>query len=513
MYNGGIFGGGPSGPLGFGVPSGWGNVQDRNETIGSIAQQALKENDHPKTMKMRNRFLSWFPKSNRSKFRFSDNEVSWGGKIVFPEGDRTNPTLIKDLGLDEGFPPQLLENKRGRYSIPQSKDSFSTNIRIYSSQENSFIVNFRNVFDKQQLKFTSAAECNKWKKGPIWKYWPQQLNFATWCATGGCGVSTNFDGLPKIVEGLLRFHIYFTLRRILYEMGCALPGDSGFNNINNPHNKAVIEALKKEFGTGDDFRFKRGRNGGLGDIYAHWTAIEKYPNKTLELRYTDLPKGWPQDKFKFRDEYEPNDMYLIAYLKNDDSADQAFWYLLQQSYGLTTPGMGRLNRSIEAFVYCVLGAQVNMRSSIVGGGGIAQEVRQELTQLFEKAVIEEDLSDSVQRYQEAIENSRVKLDFAVTPGVWLLPSNLEINLTSKVGYNNFLLKATSKMKLGVNNVNRLPAGDATPSPTTPTKEEQKKIADPKPATSAAPSGIAEAHQDTLVAIAIVVAGAAWWAFR
>ena len=94
-----------------------------------------------------------------------------------------------------------------------------------------------------------------------------------------------------------------------------------------------------------------------------------------------------------------------------------------------------------------------MRSSIVGGGGIAQEVRQKLTQLFEKAVIEEDLSDSVQRYQEAIENSRVKLDFSVTPGVWLLPSNLEINLTSKAGYKNFLQKATAKMKLGVNEVN------------------------------------------------------------
>ena len=94
-----------------------------------------------------------------------------------------------------------------------------------------------------------------------------------------------------------------------------------------------------------------------------------------------------------------------------------------------------------------------LRSSIVGGGGIAQEVRQELTQLFEKAVIEEDLSDSVQRYQEAIENSHVKLDFAVSPGVWFLPSNLEINLNSRAGYNNFLQKATAKMKLGVNKVN------------------------------------------------------------
>ena len=99
--------------------------------------------------------------------------------------------------------------------MPQSKASFSTNIRVYSSQENSFVFNFRNFFDKQQLKFESAAECNKWKKGPNWKYWPQQLKFGTWCATGGCGVCTNFEGLPKIVEGLLRFHIYFTLRRVL----------------------------------------------------------------------------------------------------------------------------------------------------------------------------------------------------------------------------------------------------------------------------------------------------------
>ena len=159
--------------------------------------------------------------------------------------------------------------------------------------------------------------------------------------------------------------------------------------------------------------------------------------------------------------------------------NQEGWFMLRESYGLTMAGKGRLNRSIEAFVYCVLGAQVNMRSSITGQSGSAQEVKQELINLFEKAIIEEELSVSAQRYQTAIQSSRAKLDFALAPGLWLLPSNLEINLTRKVGYNNFLLKATSKMKLGVNDVNRLPAGDATPSPTTPTKEEPKKIAPEK----------------------------------
>ena len=32
----------------------------------------------------------------------------------------------------------------------------------------------------------------------------------------------------------------------------------------------------------------------------------------------------------------------------------------------------RINQSIEAFVYCVLGAQVNVRSSILGDGGQGQ---------------------------------------------------------------------------------------------------------------------------------------------
>ena len=71
--------------------------------------------------KMRNRFLSWFPRANRSAFVFRDKGVSWGGKKVFPEGQRTDEGLIKDLGLGGAFPLQLLENTRGRYSVPENK--------------------------------------------------------------------------------------------------------------------------------------------------------------------------------------------------------------------------------------------------------------------------------------------------------------------------------------------------------------------------------------------------------
>ena len=106
MYNGGFFGGGRTGPLGVGVPSGWGNVDDKDEKIEKERAKVPEE-----TRRMRNRFLSWFPRAKRSAFVFGSKGVSWGGKRIFPDGNRSSPALIKDLGLYGAFPAQLLGKK------------------------------------------------------------------------------------------------------------------------------------------------------------------------------------------------------------------------------------------------------------------------------------------------------------------------------------------------------------------------------------------------------------------
>ena len=123
---------------------------------------------------------------------------------------------------------------------------------------------------------------------------------------------------------------------------------------------------------------------------------------------------------------------------------------MRKGKGITKARLGRLNRSIEAFVYCVLGAKANVRNPSVGDGGGVQEAQQEMLILFESAVIEEDISKSISRYQLAVQNAKVKLDFAITPGTWLLPSELVINTGRVDGYNNKLQKATDDMKFGAN---------------------------------------------------------------
>ena len=271
MYNGGIFGGGPSGPLGFGVPSGWGNVEDTDE---SLAKEVLKHRstakESDKTKKMRNNFLGWFPRANKSKFSFAEKGVSWGGKRIFPSGMPKNTSMNNDLGISPSLTPQLQSSAKQTYSFPKSSGGVNSEVTIYHSRRDSTVVRFRDVFKNQQIKFRSASECRKWQAGPNWKYWPQQLNLATWCATGGCGVTMDWNDFSPEVRNLLKFHVIFTVRRLLYEMGCALPDDTGFDQINNPHDLAAIERIKREFNAPTDFRNQRGSNGGLGDVHAQF---------------------------------------------------------------------------------------------------------------------------------------------------------------------------------------------------------------------------------------------------
>ena len=129
------------------------------------------------------------------------------------------------------------------------------------------------------------------------------------------------------------------------------------------------------------------------------------------------------------------------------------FFILNESKGLTKAGLSRLNQSIESFVYCILGSQVNTRSTIIGDSGSAQETQNVFLQLFESSIIESDISKSIQRYQLATQEAKQKLNLAIAVGCWLLPSNLIINTTSVVGYNNKLLKVTPGMSFGVNNIN------------------------------------------------------------
>ena len=82
--------------------------------------------------------------------------------------------------------------------------------------------------------------------------------------------------------------------------------------------------------------------------------------------------------------------------------------------------------------------------------------------MVEDAIRNPDISKSVQRFQLAIQSAKVRLDLAISPGLWLLPSKMVVNTESVVGYNNKLKKATSFMRIGVNSDLNIPVRRSAP---------------------------------------------------
>ena len=283
-----------------------------------------------------------------------------------------SPEMKSALGVDqssEGFPQQLTPSGLKGDSLPIPAVAFHSNYpgnslkKIFNDQQNIYVTpdqyfttKFREIFQKTKLTHRSGKESKTWLAGPNMKYWPQQLNFAVWCATTGCGISRKlFEDssaipLPPNVRAFYKFHIYFTIRRILFQMGgiqsiSALPGDPTFDQFNNKYDMASYKRICAEFGVdpSSDFRYTTGANHGLGSVYI-WVSGHG-PQKT----YTSYP-----GHDKFSDEGSTGSKgTLIQYIELDDVANrQSDFFCPNLAEGLTQAGLARINQSIEAFVYC-----------------------------------------------------------------------------------------------------------------------------------------------------------------
>ena len=436
-------------------------------------------------------FQKRFPHAQMSRFQvqveFDANRKALG-RVLFPDGDGSwenpliedqkywSPALKAALGVqqDGGFPAQLsllptqsqapqpvpaiaFSDNRGQ----RIADLFNKQVKIYVTPIDYFPTKFRQIFTKTQIKFTQAKYARKWLAKPDMSFWPQQLNFALWCATMGCGVSREmlFSNsslqLSDQVRTFYQFHVYYATRKILYEMGGiqsknALPDDPAFNQKDNPYDIASYKRICAEFGIdpSTDFRFTYGQNHGLGYV---------------NIMYSDGPFAQKQWQYPPADLSNPSSQRLagdsgtttnntIAFIRNDQGADKQFEHFVPaQTSGLTLNGLGRINQSIMAFGYCILGAQANTRSSILGNLGTARNTQTDFLVLIEDSIKTLNVSNGPVKYQDAIEATKVRLNLAVARGVLLLPSRMIINTESIVGYNNNLRRATDDMKLGVNN--------------------------------------------------------------
>ena len=452
-------------------------------------------------MSLQKRFKARYPKENFADFKTEDffgkpniffhnkagdSEAGDEGTAVFDDDGKDFRSSIyfskemkRQLGLAPGFPLELTHNPNPKLEIPAVpfhsetlntiKDALVQQ-EIYVTPSEKFKIKFRDIFTDTVITHRSSHESRRWLAGPNFEYWPQTLNFVFFCATTGCGVSRRIlfedkmrDGkndltdseliLPPQVRSFFWFHVYFTVRRILFELGgpqnsLPLPGDTAFSQTENKYDIPSFERICAEFGISPnaDFRFTRGDNHGLGSVFEYFT----------NSGYTKTPFKYPSKETKFEDEGRASDGNLVPYIENTEARNQYEYFLCPVSHGLTSAGLSRINQSIESFCYAILGSQVDVRSSIAGSQGSAIETQRQFLSMVEDAIRNPGISNSVQRFQLAIESAKVRLDLAISPGLWLLPSKMVVNTESVVGYNNKLKKATTFMRIGINSDLNIP---------------------------------------------------------
>ena len=538
-------------------------------------------------MSLQKRFKSRYPKANFADFKTEDffgkpniffhNKAGDEETAVFDDDGKDFRSSIyfskemkRQLGLAPGFPLELTHNPNPKLEIPAVpfhsealhtlKDALVQQ-EIYVTPSDKFKIKFRDIFTDTVITHRSSHESRRWLAGPNFEYFPQQLNFAFFCATTGCGVSRRIlfedkmrDGkndltdseliLPPQVRSFFWFHVYFTVRRILFELGGVqnslhLLGDTAFSQTENKYDIPSFERICAEFGISPnaDFRFTKGDNHGLGSVFEYFT----------NSGYTKTPFKYPSKETKFEDEGgRASDGNLVPYIENTEARNQYEYFLCPVSHGLTSSGLSRINQSIESFCYAILGSQVDVRSSISGSQGSSIETQRQFLSMIEDAIRNPDISKSVQRFQLAIESAKVRLDLAISPGLWLLPSKMVVNTESVVGYNNKLKKATSFMRIGINSDLNIPVRRSAPKhnfgsgavklphsgvETQETKETQvvksdseagaklrtKETQVPKSDSEAGEANetkiVSTSHENNLNVLIIIAGGLAWFLFR
>ena len=309
----------------------------------------------------------------------------------------------------------------GRYlQILSGKDQYKQTIVLSAVTHDTFPARFWNIFVDYPLGQMRVGDklWTNWNKAPM-RLWQTQLNFAVFCASSACEVSSahlNYTKHPMI-RSVYRFHVYYHVRRILKRLQTPLPHETGFNATENPYTESEFFKICEDYRIPNDpMRYR--------DEKFYWTYQRGV--------------GWPDD-------------YI--------GPDSMTRWIIETSVGFTDVGLLRISESVRAYAYLILSSQASARSSIIGNSASSLTAQSAFLNNFENLVnCRVDIREDVKRCQETLSYASSKVDYSVGENLFMLPSNMQLRIRSgTVGYNNKILVSDKKFNLGKNDEVNSPA--------------------------------------------------------
>ena len=280
-------------------------------------------------------------------------------------------------------------------------------------ENDTFPARFPNIFVNYLLGQMRVGDklWTNWNKAPM-RLWQTQLNFAVWCASSACGVSSahlNYTAHPMI-RAVYCFHVYYHMRRVLKRLQTPLPHETSFNAVNNPYTESEFLKICEDY---------RVPNNPM-----------KYQDEKFYWTY-QCSVHWPND-------------YI--------GPDSMTWWIIEKSVGFTDVGLLRISESIRAYAYLILRSQASARSGIVGNTASALTAQSAFLDNFDTIVNRRmDIREDIKRYQDTLSYTSSKVDYSVGQNIYMLPSDMNLKIkTGTVGYNNKILVSDGNFSLGKN---------------------------------------------------------------
>ncbi|CAB3980448.1 Hypothetical predicted protein [Paramuricea clavata] len=175
-------------------------------------------------------------------------------------------------------------------------------------------------------------------------------------------------------------------------------------------------------------------------------------------------------------EYE----YLTKRLPKNVTEDYKI-FIPKTSHGLTRIGQRLFQQSLEVYVYAVLGSQAKTRWSITGQGAKSLQTQDVFRKVLKDSILVNEITTIIRNMRTSIADTNVVLNFAIMPGLILIPSDMRILQKPLKGYSNILTLAKSGMSFGKNdevNFTKTPTSPATSPVEKPTSPAKHPVTNP-----------------------------------
>ena len=308
--------------------------------------------------------------------------------------------------------------KWGGVSINLSKN------RIYVNKNQYIDLKFPDVFEdykivRYQDEWKISYELGEQlvhgrlpKLGDYFHFYRCQINFAIHCSTSALGISKKHltEG-SALLQSIYKFHVYYHIRRIFKLMDSPMPNQDQFIKWNNRYSITGYHKVCAEYGVNPDSIWITGK----------W--MFSYKGLFLD--------GGSKEATEY------------THFNNDYSR-----WIMPKSEGLTYEALNLLSDSVRAYVYLLLGSQASARRDILNSPSARSIFIDYLEDIIGRQV---DTATAIVRYENVLNKTRSKVDFAIAEQVYMLPSNMLLKAGNIKGYNNNLLIANENVKIGVIN--------------------------------------------------------------